>query len=320
MTDTRTDIYQRITARIIADLEQGVRPWMKPWNADHAAGRITRPLRHNGIPYSGINVIQLWMEATDRGYACPIFMTYRQSLELGGQVRKGEHGCMVVYADKIRKTEKDEATGEETERAIPFLKAFTVFNCEQIDGLPPHYYAKAEPPKHDMQRIEHAEAFFKNVGSTVRIGGNRAFYSPSQDVIQMPPLESFKDAESFEAVLAHEHIHYTKHPSRLNRDLGRKRYGDEGTAREELCAELGSAFLCADLGISLKPRPDHSSYIESWLKALKNDKRCVFEAASHAQKAADYLHGLQPQPNPEPTRPDQIAKAPKLAEPEGPDV
>jgi antirestriction protein ArdC len=310
MNETRTDIYTKITNRILADLEQGVRPWLKPWNSDHAAGRITRPLRHNGIPYSGINVLVLWSEAVDKGYSSPLWMTYKQSQELGGQVRKGEHGTQVVYADKIVKTETD-AAGKESERAIPFLKAFTVFSTEQIDGLPAHYYARAEPPKNDMHPIEHAEAFFKNVGSTVRIGGGKAFYSPSLDLIQMPLFESFRDAESWTAVLAHEHIHYTKHETRLNRDLGRKRYGDEGTAREELVAELGSAFLCADLNLTPEVREDHSSYIASWIKVLQNDKRAIFEAASHAQKAADFLHKLQPQPEPAPTRPNDTA-APDL--------
>ena len=134
----RVNIYARITDRIVADLERGVRPWVKPWNAANAAGRITRPLRHNGMPYPGINVVLLWSEAVARGFTSPIWMTFKQSLELGGHVRKGESGTMVVYANKVTKTETDEH-GDEVERAIPFLRAYTVFCVDQIENLPDHY-------------------------------------------------------------------------------------------------------------------------------------------------------------------------------------
>ena len=143
----------------MAVLEQGVKPWLKPWNAEHMAGRISRPLRWNGKPYGGINVIVLWGEATARGYACPIWMTYKQAQEFGGQVRKGEGGSLVLYADRITRTDTDAATGEETEREIPFLKGYTVFNCEQIESLPAHYYAMAEAPLSPMQRDARAEAY-----------------------------------------------------------------------------------------------------------------------------------------------------------------
>ena len=139
------DVYSKITDRIVADLEQGVRPWMRPWNAEHAAGKITRPLRHNGIPYKGINVVMLWSASVVKGYACPLWLTFKQALELGGNVRKGEHGELVVYANRITRTETDDK-GEETEREIPFLKGYTVFNAEQCEGLPAQYTAKAEPP------------------------------------------------------------------------------------------------------------------------------------------------------------------------------
>jgi len=289
----RTDVYQKITDQIVSELEKGVRPWLKPWNAEHAAGRITRPLRGNGIPYRGINVLMLWSAAMEKGYAAPIWMTFKQALELKACVRKGEHGSLVVYADKIVRTETDAETGEEAAHAIPFLKAYTVFNCEQIDGLPERFYAKAEPRSETVQRIERAESFLAATGATVRHGGNRAYYSISTDHVQMPPLESFRDAESYYATLAHEATHWTRHPSRLDRDFGRKRYGDEGYAMEELTAELGAAFLCADLELTPEVRDDHSAYIGSWIKVLKNDKRAIFTAASHAQRAADFLHGLQ---------------------------
>ena len=291
----RKDVYSRVTDRIIADLEQGVRPWMKPWNAEHAAGRITRPLRHNGQPYNGINVLMLWSAAMDRGYSAPIWMTYKQAAEMGAHVRKGEKGELVVYANTITRKETDAETGEDAERTIPFLKGYTVFNAEQIDGLPERFTQLAEPTLDPVERIERAEAFFAATKADIRHGGNMACYAIGLDRIQMPPFVAFRDAESYYATLAHESVHWTRHPSRLDRDLGRKAFGDAGYAREELVAELGSAFLAADLGLTLEPRDDHASYIGHWLAVLKEDKRAIFQAAAHAQRAADFLNGLQPQ-------------------------
>jgi antirestriction protein ArdC len=291
-TATRADVYSRVTNKIIADLERGVRPWLKPWNTEHAAGRITRPLRGNGQPYKGINVLMLWGEAELKGFACPIWMTFRQAQDLGAYVRKGEHGSLVVYADKITRTETGD-DGEESAREIAFMKGYTVFNCEQIEGLPAHFYATATPPKSDMEHIAGAESFAANTGATVRHGGDRAYYSITNDYVQMPPFECFRDAESYYATLLHELTHWTRHASRLDREFGRKRWGDAGYAAEELVAELGSAFLSADLGIAAEPRDDHSSYLASWLDVLKSDNRAIFTAAAHAQRAADYLHGLQ---------------------------
>jgi antirestriction protein ArdC len=290
----RTDVYQKITDRIVHELEQGVRPWLKPWNAGNGEGRIVRPLRANGIPYNGINVLMLWSEAIEKGYVSPIWMTFRQALELGAHVRKGETGSLVVYADKIIRSETTE-TGEAAERAIPFMKGYTVFNVEQIDGLPEHYYAKPALRVDTIERIDRAESFFVGTGATVRHGGTMAYYNVSQDFVQMPPFECFRDAEGYYATLAHETTHWTRHPSRLDRDFGRKRFGDEGYAMEELVAELGSAFLSADLDLTPELREDHASYIASWIKVLKDDKRAIFTAASHAQRAADFLHGLQKQ-------------------------
>ncbi|MGQ0524427.1 MAG: ArdC family protein [Betaproteobacteria bacterium] len=289
----RADLYTRVTARIIADLEQGVRPWLKPWNAEHAAGRITLPLRHNGTPYRGVNVLLLWGEAIEKGYASPVWMTYRQAAELKAQVRKGEHGSLVVYADSITRTETN-GEGEDEAREIYFMKGYTVFNVEQIDGLPAHYRAKPEPKGEPMELIDNAERFFTATGATFRHGGNRAYYAPGPDVIQLPPPEAFKDAQSYAAIKAHEMTHWSAHPSRLARVLG-KRFGDDAYAAEELIAELGSAFLCADLGITPEPREDHAAYLDHWLRVLRQDKRAIFTAAAQAQRALDYLHGLQPQ-------------------------
>jgi antirestriction protein ArdC len=288
----RQDVYTRITDTIVASLEQGVRPWMKPWSVGNTAGRIIRPLRHNGQGYSGINILMLWASATEQGFVAPIWMTFKQAQELGAHVKKGEKGSLVVYANTITKTESDDA-GNEVERDIPFMKGYTVFNVEQIEGLPQIYYTKPTPRHDGPARIEHAEKFFTNTGADIRIRGDRAYYSHDGDYIAMPPIESFDTAESYYATLAHESIHRTKHPSRLDRDFGRKQWGDEGYAREELVAELGAAFLCADLELTPEVRDDHASYIASWLQVLKNDKRAIFSAASHAQKAVDFLHKLQ---------------------------
>jgi antirestriction protein ArdC len=293
MSEELKDVYSRITNKIIADLEQGVRPWLKPWSAGHTEGRIVRPLRHNGVPYNGINIVMLWSAATEKGYACPYWLTFKQAIELGGNVRKGEKGELVVYANRLTRTETDDK-GEEVEREIPFMKGYTVFNADQCDGLPDQFKTKpvastAEP----LARIEHAEQFFAGTGADIRHGGTRAFYAEGPDYIQMPPFATFTDAESHASTLLHELTHWTKHPKRLGRDFGRVRFGDEGYAKEELVAELGSAFLSADLGIAPEILEDHAAYIGNWLKALKDDKRLIFSAAAHASRAADYLHGLQ---------------------------
>jgi len=289
------DVYTRITNKIIEDLEKGVRPWMKPWSADHAAGNITKPLRHNGQPYNGINVIMLWSEAFAQGYSAPIWMTFRQAKQLGGNVKKGEHGSLVVYANTFTKNEQDEETGEEVEQEVPFLKGYTVFNVEQIENLPEHYYATKEAPQIDpAERIAHVDQFLENLGADVRHGGNRAFYTIGADYIQMPHFQFFKDPESYYATRLHETVHWTRHPSRLDRDFGRKKWGDEGYAMEELVAELGSAYMAADLGLEPEVREDHTAYIESWLEVLKKDKRAIFTAAAHAQRAADFMHRMNP--------------------------
>jgi antirestriction protein ArdC len=293
-TATRVDVYTRVTSRIVEELEKGVRPWFKPWNAENAAGRISRPLRHNGQHYNGINILMLWASAELQGFACPFWLTFKQAKELGGFVRKGEHGSPVVYASSFTKKETGDK-GEEVEQEIPFLKEYTVFNAEQCEGLPEHFYQPAAPPKEKMERIQHAEAFFANTKADIRYGGNRAYYAIDLDYVRMPPFETFRDSESHAATLAHEVTHWTRHHTRLNRDFGRKRWGDEGYAMEELVAELGSAFLAADLAITPEVREDHAAYIASWLKVLKEDKKAIFTAASHATKAVEFLHGLQPQ-------------------------
>jgi len=293
MTFVRADVYSRVTDQIVAQLEAGSRPWLQPWQAAHAAGVVSRPLRFNAMPYRGINVVLLWLAAMRQGFTCPLWMTYRQAGELEGQVRRGEKGSLVVYANTFTRHETDD-NGEEHEHEVPFLKSYSVFNAEQIDGLPAHYYAQAEPRLHTVERVQRAEQFFGRIGADIRHGGSMAYYAPQPDCIQVPAFESFSDAESYYATLAHEVTHWTRHPSRLAREFGRQRWGDEGYSMEELVAELGAAFLCADLSLTPEVREDHAAYIASWLKVLRNDKRAVFTAAAHAQRAADYLHQLQP--------------------------
>lgn len=290
-TAPRADVYERITASIVAQLDQGTRPWMQPWGA---GGSPVRPLRHNGVPYRGINTLLLWMTAAERGFISPFWMTYKQAQELGGQVRKGEKSTLVVYAGAIEKQE-DDANGAQAERRIPFMKGYSVFCADQIDDLPEHFYVKAEAPEsaENKERIARVDTYFQHTGADIREGGNRAFYSPGGDFIQMPPFSAFVSAEAFATTLAHEGIHWSA--NRVGRDLSRYAKDSSDRAREELVAELGSVFFAADHGLQIEPRDDHAAYIKSWVAVLKNDKRAIFQAASLAEKALAYLHSLQPE-------------------------
>jgi antirestriction protein ArdC len=294
VTQNRQDVYAVVTARIVEQLEAGVRPWHQPWQAGHPAGSISRPLRSNGVPYRGINVLVLWLTGFEHGYSSPLWLTFQQAKELDASVKKGEHGTKVVYANTFEKKTRDESTGDENTERIPFLKAYTVFNAEQIEGLPGHFYAPEVQPKTEAKRLAQAEAFFANTEADTRHGGSKAFYNPSGDFIQLPDFDRFESRESYYAVQAHEMIHWTKHAKRIDRNFETKRFGDAGYAIEELVAELGSAFLAADLGLTPEVMPDHASYIASWLKILKDDDKAIFTAAAHAEKAAAYLHAFQP--------------------------
>lgn len=291
MNTTKKDCYAEITNAIIADLEKGVRPWMPRW--DTGSGVPCRPLRNTGEPYRGINVLWLWRAADQFGYCNPRWFTYRQAQEFGAHVRKGEKSTLIVFTDKATKTEKDE-TGQEKTKEIPFLRHYYVFNAEQIDGLPEKFRPATDDVPTPHERNERAERFFANTGITIRHGGRRAYYSILEDYVQMPPRELFKELTGYYSTLGHEVIHATGNSARVPRNFKPSSFGTANYAREELVAELGAAFLCADLGLSLEPRPDHADYIGSWLQVLRNDKRAIFQAAALAQKATDYLHGLQP--------------------------
>ncbi|WP_372088690.1 ArdC family protein [Tistrella mobilis] len=285
----KQDLHAEVTARIVAQLETGVRPWMRPWTTgESVAGR---PLRATGEPYRGINTLILWEASLIRGYHAPTWITFRQARAEGGTVRRGERGTTVVYSSALTRTDVDPETGEEAETRIPFLKSYTVFNVEQCDGLPDRLTAPL-PACPEPERIAAAEAFIEATGARIEAGGGRAFYAPARDMIGMPARTAFRDAHGWYATLLHELTHWTGHPARCHRQFGR-RFADQAYAREELVAELGAAFLCADLGVALTPREDHAAYLASWLDVLRADKRAIFQAASFAARAVDYLHTLQ---------------------------
>lgn len=293
------NVYDRVTNKIIADLEQGVRSWQKPWSGENAGSRIIRPRRHNGEPYNGVNVLLLWGATLEKGYLNPTWMTFAQAEQYKAHVRKGEKSTFIVYSNKTTKTDIDDQTGEPTEREVSFLKGYNVFNVEQIEGLPERFHQPAETqtPTTLGQRLDDVDHFIRNTGALIRHGGNRAFYAEGNDYVQMPLIDAFKDSESYYATLAHEVTHWTKHKTRLDRDFGRKDWGDEGYAKEELVAEIGSAFLCADLGITPEIRDDHAAYIDHWLKALKDDRKLIFSAAAHATRSVEFLKSKQPAPD-----------------------
>ena len=293
-TKQRNDVYQEVTNMIIEALEKGVRPWAKPWNGGYTEGRIVMPLRHNGEAYKGINVLILWSLSIKKGYQSAHWMTYRQATELGGQVKKGAKAAPVFYAGKLL-VEDESQNSEEEEKFIHYMKSYRVFNVEQIEGLPENYYLKPEQPSEleEMERLPLADSFIVGTGADIRYGGDRAFHSSCGDFIQIPYMEAFKTNHSYYATILHELTHWTKAENRLDRDLGGIHKGDTGYAKEELVAELGAAFLSVDLGVIPDIKGNHAAYIASWLKVLKKDKKAIFRAAAQAQRAADYLHGLQ---------------------------
>lgn len=282
--------YQVVTDRIIAMLEAGTRPWCQPW----AASGGGRPLRFDGKPYRGANVLNLWAAGMSRGFTARHWMTYKKASELGAQVRKGAKCEMAFYVGTISRTER--RNGEDVDRTIPFLKSYAVFNVDEIDGLPAQY--RAAPPLpvtlDPSERKPECEEFIAGTGAVVRHGGGKAYFSPSQDAVQMPQFADFTDAGLYYSTMFHELTHWTGHTPRLDR-LSHKVFGDPSYAFEELVAELGASYLCADLAVDAAPREDHASYIAHWLRALKADNRNVFRAASYAEKACGYLHTLQPQ-------------------------
>lgn len=288
MSEHRTDTYQRITDTIVTALESGTRPWIQPWSASQIGSTFPRPLRANGEPYRGINILLLWLAAAASGFEHNRFMTYRQAQELGGQVRKGEKGTLIVkYGTVTRKGE----SAEDEDREIPYLKGYTVFNLSQIDGLSAEHYT-APTPLQVEQRIERAESFARSTEAVIIHGGNRACYIPATDRIQMPPFAAFVSPESYYSTLFHELAHWTGAKHRLDR-ISSTNMKTKGYAFEELVAEITACFVCSDLEITATVREESASYLASWLKCLKEDKKAIFRAASRAQAAADFLHHQQ---------------------------
>lgn len=289
-----SDIYQTITNTIISALEAGAGEYRRPWAV---TGKYsTMPVNANtGKPYHGVNVLTLWATAQKHGYSSGKWATYKQWAELGGQVRKGEKSTQIVFWRFIDRASAEsaeaEAEGEESKsRKIPMARAYCVFNADQVDGLAS---SEAEDPASEEARIQHAEAFFAAAGIDVRPGGDRAYYSPASDTVHMPAFSAFSSPLAYYSVLAHEATHWTGAPSRLNRDL-RGRFGSESYAMEELVAELGAAFLCAELGLPTDARADHAPYIAGWLKVLREDKRAIFTAATAATAATNWLRQAAP--------------------------
>jgi antirestriction protein ArdC len=292
--ENRASLYDEITDKIIAELEAGRVPWVQPWGTAAAKAPLAMPKNAStGRQYSGVNVLILWGAVIEHGFTGQSWLTFRQALSIGGHVRKGERGTTVVYADRfIPNDEKTRAaeTGEEAQ-AIPFLKRFTVFNTDQCEDLPVDIATVAPLPPPGMIEPQ-VEALIKATGINFRIGGNHAFYRPTEDYVQVPPPAAYFEPINWHRTALHELGHASGHHSRLNRDLSGS-HGSKKYAFEELIAELCAAFSCASLGIV--PTVRHADYIGSWLEVLRDDNRAIVRAASQASKAADFLLGFLPQ-------------------------
>lgn len=275
----------RITREILARLEAGTRPWVRPWRGAPAS----RPLRACGTPYRGMNVFWLWMVADMCGYASPFWMTYNQARKLGGQVRKGGKATIAIFYKSYTKEVEASDTGEPIEEARRVLKAYPVFNADQVEGLPERFHPAArlgvvEP---EGRQVE-LDAFFAAIPAALRHQGDEAYYEPLADRITIPPAHLFSGMDHYYATLAHELSHWTGHASRLDRDL-KNRFGSAGYATEELVAELSSAILGAELDLPVAHLDDHASYIEQWLGLLRQDDRAILTAASKAEEASSLL-------------------------------
>ncbi len=282
----KRDVYQRVTSQIVNAIEQGVSNWRMPW---HTYGKFAfSPINVTSKkPYRGINTVCLWAAAQAKGYERGEWATYQQWHERSAQVRKGEKATLVVFWKFANSSADSQDDGQEqsvNSSRLLFTRGYSVFNAAQVDGYTP----KVDADSPIEQRIESAEQFFRGVNARVGHQGNRAFYSPADDTITLPPFAAFFTPVDYYSTRAHETGHWTAHAQRCNRELG-KRFGDNAYSVEELVAELTAAFVCSHLGLSSEPRPDHAQYIASWLRVLKADKRAIFTASSKAQQAADYL-------------------------------
>lgn len=282
----KRDLYAEVSNRIVTELERGAAPWIKPWSATPGANTPCNAATNR--PYSGCNVVLLWM-AQAAGYRTPRFLTFKQALELGGNVRKREHGSRVYFVKQLQVRDKD--TKEESEaRIIPMMREYTVFNVDQCENLPSRVITPSNArPRNQDERDATIDEFLACSGATIREGLGEAYYRPGDNSISLPRFEAFKSAAHFYGTAFHELGHWTGHKSRLDRDL-RHRFGERAYAAEELVAELCAAFLCAEFSIDGDLR--HAGYIGSWIGLLRADHRAFFTACSKAQAAADYLRRL----------------------------
>lgn len=280
---SKRDLYQEVTDRIIDALEGGTMPWNRPWTSNGATG-----LPYNvasGKPYNGINVVLLWSAAMANDFTTDGWMTFKQAKQAGGCVKKGSKSTMIVFFQirKIKDKNQLDENGDPKEKKVPLLRYYNVFNLDQIEGI-----EHKRPNTEDIVGYDNIEAFIDRVGADIRHKGDRAFYSPTLDYIQLPQRKQFESLEAYYATSLHEHTHWTGHNSRLDRGLEKSDgFGSESYAREELVAELGSAFLCAALGV--EGQMQHPEYIASWLKTLKEDKYEIFRASRKARDAANFI-------------------------------
>lgn len=278
----KRDLYQNVTDRIVAAMESGTMPWQRDWSI---AGSTVPMNATTERPYSGINVLLFWL-AADAGYAKPRYLTFKQALEAGGNVRKGEHGTKVYFYKQL--TVADKASGED--KQIPMLREYTVFNVAQCEGLSDRVtHGEQAAPRNQDQREADADAFIKSTGADFREGTGTPCYVPSKDFVSMPAFSAFNSRPAFYATAFHELTHWTGAKPRLDRDFS-GRFGTHAYALEELVAEIGAAFLCAEFGFDVISRS--AAYLDNWLKAIKDNPRAIFTAASKASKAAEYLRGL----------------------------
>jgi antirestriction protein ArdC len=284
------DHYQEVTDRIIAALEAGTPPWRKPWDPDKAGGPAMPRNAATAQRYRGINVLTLGMSMLAFESGDPRWATYKQAEDRGWQVRRGERGTTGYFFKRLE-LRNDTKPDDDEVRRIPLLRAFTLFHASQIDGIPAYL-----PPtivEAPWRAPEAAEIILANSGAVVRFGGDKAFYSPTTDHIQMPPRAAFDTAEKFCGVLLHESCHWTGAPTRLNRDL-RNHFGSHDYAREELRAEIGQMMVCGELGIADCDFSNNAAYVASWLEKLRSDRKEIFRAAADAQRIADYLLAFHP--------------------------
>lgn len=280
-------IYETVTSTIMTALKKGVVPWRKPWNVQSASAVNAV----SNKAYRGVNMFLLGLTPfTDHRW-----LTLKQAADLDGRVVQGQRATMVVFWKQWEPKESDTEADHGTRKRIPILRYYNVFNVEQCEGLslPPLH---VPAPLTENQRIERADLLAKAMPDppTVREGGSSAWYKPADDLVQIPPIKSFDSADSYYATLFHELGHATGHEKRLNRSgvTGEIRFGSGDYSKEELVAELTSAFCCATVSLDNSLISDSASYINGWLRALRNDPKAVVIAAAQAQRAADLIRGV----------------------------